>query len=223
MGIISRFSDIMKSNINAVLDKFEDPSKMIDQMLRDCSEQLAEVKKDTAGVIAEEKAAKRRLDECQANIDKYTRAAQNALKSGKEEDAKTLIAQKQQYETTYATLSQAYETAKSNSDKMRQMYKKLESDIAALNARRVAVKANVSMAKSQQAVNKSIAKMGSSSSTSAFERMEAKAQNMLDRAEAEAELNVDSGSVADLANKYSYGSTSDVDDELARMKAEMGL
>ena len=51
MGIISRFTEIMKSNINAQLDKCEDPSKMIDQTLRELKENFAEVKKETAGVM----------------------------------------------------------------------------------------------------------------------------------------------------------------------------
>ena len=52
MGIISRFTDIMKSNINALLDKCEDPAKMIDQTLRDLREDLAEVKKEECGTDA---------------------------------------------------------------------------------------------------------------------------------------------------------------------------
>ena len=54
MGILSRFGDIVQANVNAVLDKMEDPSKMIDQYLRELNENLAEVKKETAGVMAEE-------------------------------------------------------------------------------------------------------------------------------------------------------------------------
>ena len=63
MGILSRFSDIMKANINDMLDKCEDPSKMVDQTLRELKEDLAEVKKETAGVMAEEKNCKRRVDD----------------------------------------------------------------------------------------------------------------------------------------------------------------
>ena len=59
LGIFSRMKDIMSSNINAVLDKMEDPSKMIDQMLRQSREDLAEVKQETAAVMANEKDAYR--------------------------------------------------------------------------------------------------------------------------------------------------------------------
>ena len=52
MGILERFTDIIKANINDLLDRAEDPAKMIDQYLRDLTENLAEVKKETAGVMA---------------------------------------------------------------------------------------------------------------------------------------------------------------------------
>ena len=58
-GIITRFKDIMSSNINALLDKAEDPSKMIDQYLRNLECDLGKVKSETASVMAEEKRAKR--------------------------------------------------------------------------------------------------------------------------------------------------------------------
>ena len=54
MAILERFADIIKANINDLLDKCEDPAKMIDQYLRDLTEDLAEVKKETAAVMAEE-------------------------------------------------------------------------------------------------------------------------------------------------------------------------
>lgn len=95
MGIISRFTDIMKNNINALLDKCDDPAKMIDHALRNSKEDLAEVKKETANIIADAKTADRQVQECEAKITKYTTAAQNALKAGNEDDARTLIAKKQ--------------------------------------------------------------------------------------------------------------------------------
>ncbi|HPI16802.1 MAG TPA: PspA/IM30 family protein, partial [Mesotoga sp.] len=70
MGILERFNDIIKSNINALLDKFEDPSKMIDQYMREMIEDLAEVKKGTASVMAEETRTKRLVDENAAEVAK---------------------------------------------------------------------------------------------------------------------------------------------------------
>ena len=70
MGILERFTDIIKANINDLLDKAEDPAKMIDQYLRDMTEDLAEVKRETANVMAEESRAKRMLDDNAKEIEK---------------------------------------------------------------------------------------------------------------------------------------------------------
>ena len=78
-GIITRFKDIMSSNINALLDKAEDPSKMIDQYLRNLESDLGKVKAETASVMAEEKRAKRQLDELNEQINKMQKYAEKAL------------------------------------------------------------------------------------------------------------------------------------------------
>ena len=141
MGILDRFSTIVKSNINALLDKAEDPGKKIDQYLLEMTESLAEVKKETAGVMAEESRTKAKVDANQAEIDKYTALAKKALQAGTEEDAKVFIAKKQQLETTGQGLTEAYEAARGNAQKMRQMHDKLVEDIEELKRRREAIKA----------------------------------------------------------------------------------
>ena len=73
MGVLSRFKDIMVANINALLDKAEDPEKMIDQCLRNLNDDLGKVKSETATIMAEEQRAKREVDECNADIAKMQR------------------------------------------------------------------------------------------------------------------------------------------------------
>lgn len=225
MGIISRFTDIMKSNINALLDKAEDPAKMVDQILRDLREDLAEVKKETAAVMADEKRAARDVEECKKEIEKYTLAAKNALASGNEDDAKTLIAKKQQFESKLTSLESTYEVARTNADKMQQMHNKLVNDIESLEDRKDAIKGKIATAKAQEHMNKIVSGASNSeASLSAFERMEARADKMLDSAVAEAELNANTSKTSDLADKYTGGGTNvEVDAELAKMKAELGL
>lgn len=224
MGILQRFGDIMKSNINALLDKCEDPAKMVDQTLLDLRKDLADVKKETASVMADEKNAKRKLDENDDEIKKYTTAAQNALKSGNEADAKTLIARKQQLEETRISLQSTYDVAHANAEKMRQMHDKLTNDIESMETRKDAIKGKVATAKAQAHMNKMTSGVNTDASMAAFDRMEAKANKMLDEANAEAELNEGVHSTDDLADKYASGGNDvSVDDELARMKAELGL
>ena len=223
MGIISRFADIMKANINALLDKAEDPAKMVDQYLVDLREKLADVKKETAGVIVVEKNAKRDVEEAAARIEPITKSAQNARKSGDEHSAKALIAEKQRYEKTLADREQAYALAHDNAEKMRQMYDKLVDDIKSLEDRKANIKAKSAAAKAQSKINDITAGMDSAANLEAFDRLEAKANEAFDKAMAEAELNVKKDSTEDLIEKYSNSSTGSVDDELAKMKAELGL
>ena len=82
MAILERFADIIKANINDLLDKCEDPAKMIDQYLRDLTEDLAEVKKETAAVMAEETRTRRMLEENQNEVKRYEDLARKALTAG---------------------------------------------------------------------------------------------------------------------------------------------
>ena len=80
----------MSANINALLDKCEDPEKMIDQYMRNLESDLGKVKAETASVMAEETRAKRELDECTEQINKMQAYAEKALKAGNESDARSL-------------------------------------------------------------------------------------------------------------------------------------
>lgn len=225
MGILSRFADIMKANINALIDKAEDPAKMCDQYIRNMTEDLAEVKKETAEVMAEEKRTKDLYDANVAEIAKYADLAMKALSAGNEEDAKVFIAKKQELETKSASLKTTYDAAAANAAKMKQLFEKLTADIETLKSRKDMIQAKVAVAKTQETVNKYASAGDKAASTmDAFSRMEEKADKMLNTAEAYAELSeapVDPAK--DLEAKYAKGSSQSVEDELAAMKAQMGL
>ena len=134
MGILARFKDIMSANINALLDKCEDPAKMIDEYMRQLTEELADVKKETAGVMAEEKRTKRMLDENNEQIEKYDAMARKALAAGNEDDARILLTKKQEYVTNGADIQKSYDIAHANATKMREMHDKLTKDIQTLES-----------------------------------------------------------------------------------------
>ena len=222
-GILERIGTILSANVNAVLDKCEDPAKMVDQMLLNARQDLAAATEKTAEVMAVEKSAKRAVDDCQADIQRYTKAAQNAIMGGADSDARELIAKKQAAETKLAGLTANYDAAHATAEQLREARDKLVSDIQQLEGRKEVVKAKVATAKAQESVNKVVAGMNTAASISAFERMEAKADAALDKAKAKAELAAGDSHAEDLVAKYTTGAgTSSVDDELARMKAALG-
>lgn len=221
MGILARFKDIMSSNINALLDKAEDPEKMIDQFLRNLNSDLGKVKAETASIMAEETRSKRQLDECRADVEKMQNYAVKALESGNEDDARKFLEKKAAFTANEIELQEAYELASVNTAHMRQMHDKLVVDIGELESRRTMLKGKASVARTQARLNKVGASItGANQSISAFDRMEAKVNKSLDEAKAMAELNRGpEDNIKDLTAKYD--NDVNVDDELAALKAQL--
>ena len=225
MGILKRFKDIMSANINAMLDKAEDPEKMIDQYLRELQEDLRNVKSETATVMADEARCKRALTDCDEEIAKMQNYAEKALLAGNESDAMKFLEKKYQLAANRTSLQQSYDMAAANAAKMKEMHDKLSKDIADLNSRKDAIKAKVQVAKTQEKMNSMMGSVADTAGTiSAFDRMEAKADAMLDKANAMAELNAgERDETEDLMSKYDSEPSSAAADELAALKAKMGL
>ena len=228
-GILSRFKDIMSSNINALLDKVEDPMKMIDQYLRNLESDLGKVKAETAAVMAEETKSKRELDECTDSINKMQTYAEKALLSGNEADARTFLSKKGELNNKLISLQQTYNIAKENSTKMREMHDKLIKDISQLNTRRDELKAKMAVANTQEKLNKIGSSVnGAIGNMSKFDEMEAKINKKLDMANAMAELNNSQKeeNIEDLIAKYdneTKNTSSEIDDELSELKSKLGL
>lgn len=221
-SIFDRAADILKSNINAMLDKLEDPDKMIDQLLRESRENLAEVKAQTAGIMAQEKKTKAERDDIANEMDKFMGLAQKAVAAGKDKDAKTFLVKKNELAGRLSTAESAYQAAHASADQMRKLYNKLVDDISNLEARKNAIKATSAAADAQEAVNRLSAKVETKGVGSKFDEMEAKANDRLARAQASAELDELPEDPADaLAAKYEKAETMSVDDELAALKAAM--
>lgn len=221
MGILVRFKDIMSSNINALLDKAEDPEKMIDQTLRNLNSDLGKVKSETATIMAEEQRAKRALDECTDEIERMQSYAVKALEADNEKDARKFLEQKATFSSKLPGLQEAYDLASNNATNMRDMHDKLVADINQLEARKDMIKGKLSVAKTQERLNKIGSSVSSANdSISSFERYEDIADKALDKANAIAELNKStSKSIDDLTKKYDVDSY--VEDELAALKASM--
>lgn len=202
MGILSRFRDIMASNVNALLDKAEDPEKTIDQYMRSLNQDLGKVKAEAASVLADEGRARRALDECNVEIRKLQRYAEKSVEAGKEEDALKFLERKAALAGKQSELQAAYELASANAAKMKQMQDKLVSDIGRLEARHAELKGKLAAAK----MNSGGSSLGDVNSS--FDILEEKANRALDEAMALAELRA--GAKED-----------DLDDLIAQLEKDM--
>ena len=223
-GILSRFNTIMEANINALLDKAEDPVKMADQLARDLEKDLGEVKAETVSVMAEEKRAKRAYDEGVAEVEKLQRYAEKAVLAGNDADAKVFLSEKAAKAANLESLKGAWDLAAANAAKMREMHDKLTEQLKQVEDRKAAIRAKAAMVKSQQKANEIKSDLGGSS-LAAFDALEEKLNRKLDEADAAAELNTKKDDMADLMAKYDDTATvqdSGVEDELAALKAKLG-
>lgn len=227
MGLIEtlgRIPKILEANINDILDKCENPEKMMNQMLVDAKRDLAAVKKDTATVMADMKLAEDKWKEAQADVDRKQKAAEAAIMAGNEEDARKLLAAKQAAEVTCGTLKKNYDVCVNNANQMKAGYNKLVDNIAILEQRAATAKAQMNIAKAQTKVHDATARANSTKISDSFAKYEEKAQRALAEANALTELDEQVETAEQIMQKYeNSGSTPAVDAELAALKQKLGL
>lgn len=214
MGILSRFRDIMKMNVNALMDKVGDPERTIDDYMRNLNSDLGKVKAETASVLADERRAKRALDECKAEIKKLQHYASKSVEAGNEEEARKFLERKGLQAEKLEQLQTSYDVASTNAVNMKQMQEKLVSDMGQLEARHAELKGKMAVAKAQQ----TLSSIGSENS--AFEVMEEQVNRAYDEAMAIAELRA--GTKDDLDALFAqYEKSTNTEDELAAIKEKI--
>ncbi|GAS85373.1 PspA/IM30 family protein [Paenibacillus amylolyticus] len=186
MGILSRFRDVMKANVNHMLSRAEDPEKSVNEYMRSLSSDLGQVKAETAAVLSDESRAKRALDECNAEVKKLQRYAEKSAESGDEDKARGFLEKKVKLADKRNELQAAYERASAKAKMMKHMNDKLVADLGQLEARHAELKGRMADAKTQQQANERNASTGRADA--ALKAMEDKANQALNEAEALAEL-----------------------------------
>ena len=225
MGVLDRFKDVMSSNINALLDRAENPEKMIDQYLRNAKKDLADVRRETAGVMAEEKRAKQKVDEINKEIDELTSFAKRALQAGNREDAAQFVSRKQKLEGSLQDHISVYEASAVNANQMREMHNKLVEDVANMENRKNILKGKAAATRARETVNKMGANSAKHGATiGKMASMEERIDQKFNQAMSESELlNESVDGTDDLMRKYKSGTSGSVDTELDSLEIELGL
>lgn len=219
MGIFDRIATVIKSNINDLIDKAENPEKMVKQLLADMEDDLLEVKKQVALSIATEKQLYRQYIENQKKADEWMKKAELAVSSGQDDLAREALSRKTSYQNTADGFKVQWEAQKNNVEALKTNLRKLESKINEARIKKDLLIARSRQAKAQQLVNKTMGRIGSSSTLSAFDRMEEKVNQREAIAAAYGELDGES-SLEERFAALEAGSS--VDDELAALKAKLG-
>lgn len=221
-GILDRMSTILRSNINATLDKAEDPEKMLDQIIRDMNDAIEQAKGQVATVIAQEKQLEAERLSAERQGKEWDAKAQRAVKAGRDDLAVECLRRKKDFEGIAQTYQQQYDSQHAMVSKLRSQLELLmrKRDDAARN--RDVMIARHRGAIAQQNISKQMAALSGLDATSELSRMDRRIREREARAAAELELNSGgTSSIDDQLMQLESGDT--MDDELKSLKSRMGM
>jgi len=156
MGIFTRFSDIVNSNINAILDKAEDPEKIVRLMIQEMEDTLVEVRSAAARSIADKKDLNRRIETLDRDLNDWDEKAELALRKGREDLAKAALVEKSRAATAVDVLKQDYLSVDEGLAKLNEDIARLESKLEDAKTRQKALLARHKTANSRLAARKKI-------------------------------------------------------------------
>lgn len=221
MGILTRMRTVLKSNVNAALDKVEDTEKMLDQTVLDMQQQLAKAKQQVAVSIADEKRLERQYKENQTQVESWMEKAKLAVQKSNDELAKAALGRKTEYEGLAAEYKNQWEAQKASVEKLKASLRELERKIDEARRQKDLLIARNKRANAQKQIHQTMAGMTSNvGAFDTFERMKRKVDEEEARAEAAEEMAV-GGEEATLDKQFVELEKAGVDDELAKLKAQL--
>ncbi|MBU5468112.1 PspA/IM30 family protein [Virgibacillus sp. MSJ-26] len=216
--LFKRMKTVVSSELNSMLDKAEDPVKMLDQFMREMGEDIRDVEAAVAKQIANEKILKRKLDDNKAMINKRQEQAEQALEADKEDLARRALQNKKEYEEQVNVLKDSWEHALQDTEQLKSKLDEMKSEYHQMKLKKDSLKARAESAKTKTKVNHTMSAIGSDASKQGFERMEERVIQYEAEAETSEDLSRESHTLDDEFAKLD----NDIEDELAELKKSMG-
>ncbi len=217
MGLFDRLSRVVRANLNDLVSKAEDPEKILEQAIVDMQEDLVQLRQAVAGAIATQKRTEQQYNKNQTEANNWQQRAQLALTKGDENLAREALTRKKANAETAGQLKAQLDQQVAQVDTLKRNLIALESKISEAKTKKDMLKSRAAAAKANEQLQNTISTLNSGGSMAAFERMEEKVLMMEARSQSAAEL-----AGADLESQFAMlESGSDVDDELAAMKAQL--
>ena len=217
MTILDRLSRLIRANVNDLIGKAEDPTKIIDQTLLDMREAYGEARTEVAGAMAQSAKLQREAETNQRLADEYGQKAEQALRAGSEDLAREALRRKQNSTDLAEGFKAQLITTTTTVDSLKTQLRALEAKIDEMESRRQ-LAARAQTANASGALEKASGFDKAGGAMSAFEDMERKVSGMEDRNAASAQLREEGDIDAQLKN---LGRDRSIDDELAALKARV--
>jgi phage shock protein A len=214
MGVFTRFRDIISSNMNAMLDKAENPQKLIRLMVREMEDTLVELKASCAGAMAERKKIQRQVEEAQTRVEYWRRNAGLAVSKGRDDLAREALVEKRRYSDRHQALDRELMEHDGLIDQYQEDIRQLEGKLqSAKEKERILIQRHIHATRKRRA-QEDIRRMDSSEAVFKFEELEQR----IERMEADAEL-VNFGRKPTLEDEFDKLDTDeDIERELETLK-----
>ncbi|WP_428262607.1 PspA/IM30 family protein [Haliangium sp.] len=225
MGIFSRLGTLIKSNINDLIQKAEDPEKMLNQVLLDMQQQLVDAKKSVAVAIADEKKLQKQYNVELEKAKEWERKAMVAVRAGDDELARQALGRKQEHEQISSQFQKQWLAQKQAVDKLKDALRILNNKIEEAKRKKNILVARKKRAEAHQQIAQTMHGLSDTSAFDTFDRMSQRIDMLEAEAEASSEL---AGELSgdSLESKFlalEAGGHGSEDDALLELKAKMGL
>ncbi len=219
MGIFSRMTDIINSNINSMLDQAEDPEKMIRLIIQEMEDTLVEVRSSSARVLADRKAAARRLEQVEAEAQTWEDKARLAISKGREDLARAALQEKQAIEEEVAVVEAELKATDEHIEQLNEEVAKLQQKLSDAKAKQKALMMRSKTVESRIKVKRQMHREKLDDAFARFEHFERRMDNLEGQLES---MELGREVAPDLAAEInSLEEDERISDELERLKAEM--
>jgi phage shock protein A len=220
MNIFARLWAVIRANVHALANRFEDPEKMLEQSIRDMHRQMEQMRGDVVAVVAEEKKLKHELGKCQSDVDRWQKNAELALKEGKDDLAREALKRRQQAVELAQQLQPQWERQIEVSERLKQEFHKLKDRIESAQQKKRNLTLRLKHAETQKRLQNMLTGLQTNQT---FERLENKIAEAEALADAQTEMLEASTSLEDQFAKLASGRDLDVEQELEAMKQRLAL
>ena len=227
MGIFTKLSTVIKSNINDLISRAENPEKMLNQIILDMRDQLAKAKREVAAAIADERKLKSQLEDEVKQTRDWEHRAMLAVKEGRDDLAKQALIRQQEHADRAHVLRQTWEAQAAETEKLKGSLRQLNDKIEEAKRKRNLLIAKQKRAQAQRRIHETMSGLSDTSAFEAFNRMADKIEEEERKSVAQAEVTEalagDTLESEFLRLEAGNGGGADVESKLAALKQEMGL
>jgi phage shock protein A len=224
MGLLQRIGDLLRSNINDLISRAEDPERMLNAAIEDMQRQLVEAKSRVAMSIADEKRLQKQADGEHAKAEDWESKAMSAVRAGRDDLAVEALARKKEHEAAAQQFQDQLDSQQSSVDELKRALSELSAKLDDTKRRRTLLLARAKRAEAQRQLAETLNHKSHSSAVERLEVLEARIEQDEARAEANWEIAANSREDAyerDLAAEIDMLGAGDGNQELAALKARV--